>query len=122
MIKLKYFTEAEFQRCDPPCSMGDMDGNLLYLLDKIRETAGIPLYLSSAYRSKAYDKAKGRSGNGAHTKGYAVDFRIQGSADRFKIVAAALKCGVERIGIGKTFVHIDTDPSLPSPVMFDYYE
>jgi hypothetical protein len=36
-------------------------------------------------------------------------------------VRAALECGIRRIGIGKTFVHLDNDASLPQGVMWDYY-
>lgn len=117
----KYFKESEFRQCTPACSIDQMDAEFLSLLDRIRETAGIPLVLTCAYRSKAYDLSKGRSGNSAHTRGKAVDIRCNTSANRMKIVDAALRCGVKRIGIGKTFVHIDNDKSLPQGVIWDYY-
>lgn len=118
----KHFKEIEFQRCVPPCSERDMNPAFLSRLDEVRETAGIPLVLSCAYRSADWDKSKGRSGNSAHTRGLAVDIVCRSSATRYKIVTACIKCGINRIGIGKTFVHIDTDTSLPQGVMFDYYE
>lgn len=118
----KYFKPAEFNRCSPSCSIEDMDADFLALLDKVREDAGIPLVLTCAYRSKSYDKAKGRSGNSAHTKSCAVDIRCNASQTRMKIVQSALKNGITRIGIGKTFVHIDNDKSLPQGCMWDYYE
>lgn len=118
----KYFKDAEFRKCVPSCSINDMDADFIALLDTIRERAGIPLVLNCAYRSVAYDKKKGRSGNSAHTRGKAVDIRCNTSANRHKIVKAALECGICRIGIGKTFVHIDNDKSLPQNVLFDYYE
>lgn len=117
----KYFSAIEFQKCDPPCKITDMQPEFLELLDRIREKAGIPLVLNCAYRSRAWDLRKGRSGNSAHTKGLAVDIRCNSSANRMKIVAAAIACGITRIGIGKTFVHLDADKSLPQNVMFDYY-
>lgn len=117
----KYFTAAEFHRCTPACSIQQMDPEFLALLDRVREAAGIPLVLTCAYRSREWDEAKGRSGNSAHTRGKAVDIRCNASATRYKIVRAALECGVRRIGIGKTFVHLDNDASLPQGVMWDYY-
>lgn len=99
-----------------------MDGAFLSLLDEVREKAGIPLMLNCAYRSSSWDKSKGRSGNSAHTRGKAVDIRCNASVTRYKIVKAALDCGVRRIGIGKSFVHLDNDDSLPQDVIFDYYE
>lgn len=118
----KYFSASEFKKCIPSCSIEDMDGAFLSLLDRVREKANIPLVLNCAYRSKEYDKSKGRSGNSAHTRGKAVDIRCATSTNRIKIVKAALDCGIRRIGIGKNFIHIDADESLPQDVMFHYYE
>ena len=118
----KYFPESEVKKCVPSCSERDMDGAFLSLLDEVREKAGIPLVLNCAYRSSSWDKSKGRSGNSAHTRGKAVDIRCNASVTRYKIVKAALDCGVRRIGIGKSFVHLDNDDSLPQDVIFHYYE
>ena len=120
MVKSKHFSESEFKRCDPPCSLQDMSQVLMDKLDSAREAAGIPFVLNCAYRSVAWDKAKGRSGNSAHTRGLAVDIRCNTSANRFKIVSALLSVGFRRIGIGKSFVHADIDDSLTQDVMFDY--
>ena len=117
----KYFAPAEFRACTPSCEISQMDAGFLELLDQVREEAGIPLVLNCAYRSKAQEKKMGRSGNSAHTRGRAVDIRCNASSTRYKIVAAALGCGIRRIGIGKTFVHLDNDDTLPQGVMWDYY-
>ena len=117
----KYFTASEFQRCSPSCSIKQMDADFLDLLDRVRERAGIPLVLNCAYRSKEWDQAKGRTGNSAHTRGKAVDIRCNTSQNRYRIVKAALECGVRRIGIAKTYVHLDNDTSLPQGVIWDYY-
>lgn len=122
MKTARYFQDAEFRRCSPACSIEDMDDEFLFVLDQVRAKAGIPLVLNSAYRSPAYDKAKGRTGNGGHTKGMAVDIRCNTSQNRYKIVKAALECGIRRIGIGKTYVHLDGDPSLAQDVIWHYYE
>lgn len=125
MNKARYFKDAEFRKCSPACSIDDMDEKFLATLDAIRQKAGIPLVLNSAYRSKAYDQSMGRTGNSAHTYGKAVDIRCNSSANRIKIVKAALECGIERIGIGSTFIHIDSGgkrENLPTGVMWDYYE
>ena len=118
----KYFSESEFKKCVPSCSERDMDGAFLSLLDEVREKAGIPLILNCAYRSSSWDKSKGRSGNSAHTRGKAVDIRCNASVTRYKIVKAALDCGVRRIGIGRTFVHVDTDETKPQGVIWHYYD
>lgn len=118
----RYFSEREFERCTPSCDRESMEQEFLDLLDRIRATAGIPLLLSSAYRSPAYDKSKGRSGNGAHTYGLAVDIVCNNSKTRYKIISACIQCGVQRIGIASNFIHIDMGESvkLPAPCIWTY--
>lgn len=118
----KYFAASEFVKCSPPCSISQMDGGFLDLMDRVREAAGIPLVVNSAFRTRSWELAKGRSGSSAHTKGLAMDIRCNTSQNRYKIINAALACGIRRIGIGKSFVHLDNDPSLPQGVIWDYYE
>lgn len=116
----KYFSPAEFQACSPSCNINDMDQRFLNILDQIREEVGQPLSITSAYRTKKWDQSKGRSGNGAHTKGLAVDFLCKTGTLRAKIVAAALQCGIHRIGIASDFVHVDIDDTLPQNVIWTY--
>lgn len=117
----KYFSEGEFRRCVPSCSINDMDKEFLDILDKIREDSGIPLILNCAYRSVEWDKAKGRSGNSAHCRGMAVDIRANNSSTAYKIVKAAMDNGICRIGIGNGYIHLDNDDSLPQNVIWNYY-
>jgi uncharacterized protein YcbK (DUF882 family) len=101
-----------------------MEQDFLDVMDDIRRKARIPLVINCAFRSREYDKKKGRTGNSAHTQGLAVDIRCNASENRFKIVKAALECGITRIGIGKTFIHIDMGErvGLPANVIWHYYE
>lgn len=108
MITARYFVESEFKRCNPPCSLQDMRQDFMDTLDRIRDKAGIPLILNSAYRSKVWDTAKGRTGDGAHTLGVAVDIRAYSNTSKYKIIKAALECGVTRIGVYASWIHIDT--------------
>ena len=118
----KYFSPKEFRACAPSCDISQMEPGFLDLMDRVREAAGIPLVLNCAYRSREWDLAKGRSGNSAHTRGRAVDIRCTTSTNRLKIVAAAIACGINRIGIGKNFIHLDNDTTLSQGVMWHYYE
>ena len=116
----KYFSEEEFKNCIPSCSLNDMNKDFMMLLDELREKCGIPLVINSAYRSKEYDIAKGRSGNGAHTKGKAVDIRCNDSINRHKILKNAIKLGFNRIGISSSFIHLDVDDTLVQNVCWLY--
>ena len=121
MNKARYFTEKEFKACSPSCSIEDMKQDTLNRLDKARELAGIPFVLNSAYRSVAWEKSKGRSGEGAHTEGRAVDIRCNSNANRLKIVKALIEAGFNRIGIGKTYIHADDSKVRTQNVMWHYY-
>lgn len=116
----KHFKAVEFERCTPSCSIDEMDQEFLDKLDALRERCGMPLIINCAYRSRAWDKAKGRSGNSAHTEGKAVDIRCNSSATRMRIVKAALELGFNRVGIEGSFVHIDTSEVLPQGQMWVY--
>lgn len=117
----KYFLPSEFKACTPSCSIEQMDQAFLAKLDAVRERAGIPLVLNSAYRSPAWEKKHGRAGTSAHCEGKAVDIRCNASSNRYKIVKAALECGVRRIGIGPTYIHIDMAGDHAQDVIWDYY-
>lgn len=120
MITSKYFKEAEFQRCSPSCSLQEMSQAFINRLDATREAAGIPLLLSSAYRSAAWDKAKGRSGKGDHPQGMGADIVCRSSDTRMKILRAAFEVGWTRIGIGDTFIHLGMGADLPDNVVWLY--
>ena len=120
----RYFKAEEFRKCVPACDISDMSPAFLAKLDRVRERAGIPLVLNCAYRTRQWDKAKGRTGTSAHCTNpcVAVDIRCRTSANRFKIVRAAIEEGIRRIGIAKTYVHLDDDPTKAQDVIWDYYD
>lgn len=114
MIKLsgyKHFKPYEFECCVPKCHISDMDADFLGVLDSARELAGIPFRLNSAYRSKEYELSRGRTGLSSHTKGLAVDIRCTDSRKRYLIVNSLIAVGFMRIGINKTYIHVDADDS-----------
>lgn len=113
----KFFKDDEFQRV--ACTRSQINDDSLRRLDRAREIAGIPFVLTSAYRSPEHDISCGRSGSGAHTLGQAFDIACCSSVVRWKIVHAALAAGFPRIGIGKTFIHLD-DSKISGPVIWLY--
>lgn len=121
MYTPKYFSAQEFKRCTPSCSIEDMDEEFLRKIDEVREKAGIPMYMLSAYRSPQWEVGKGRSGKGDHPQGCGVDFRCLTGAERYKILRAAFEVGFRRIGIAKTYIHLGTGENLPQDVVWHYY-
>ena len=118
MYNSKYFSNDEFKRV--ACTRSQINDDSLRRLDRAREIAGIPFILNSAYRSPETDRASGRSGKGAHTLGKAFDVSCVDSRSRYLIVLGALSAGFTRIGIGKTFIHMDDAFELPTPRIWLY--
>ncbi|AYQ58207.1 putative peptidase [Microviridae sp.] len=114
MTKLKYFKPAEFNRCNPSCTIDAMDAQFLKELDICRHIAGVPFVLLSAYRSASHDIQRGRSGVGYHTSGRAVDVKCTDSEDRRAIIEGCLACGLT-FGVYPSFIHID---NRPRPIAF----
>lgn len=106
----KHFKPYEFECCVPKCKIDDMRPEFLRALDNAREFAGVPFVLSSCFRSEEYEKSKGRTGTSSHCKGCAADIRCSDSRKRFIIVNSLIAAGFQRIGINKTFIHVDSDP------------
>ena len=120
MIKAKYFTEDEFKRCSPACSLQDMQQDFMDMLDRAREIADIPFVLNSAYRSVAHEKKMGRNGSSAHTLGCAADIRCNTDRNRFAIIDALIRVGFWRIGIAKTYIHADNSRQHSQQVVWLY--
>lgn len=120
MITSKYFSEREFQKCTPSCSLQDMKQEAMDKFDKAREIAGIPFVITCAYRSKEWDVSRGRSGEGAHPHGYALDIKCNSSVNRMKIIKALVAVNCRRFAIGRGFVHADFDPNLSQDIMWEY--
>lgn len=117
--KYPHFSEAEFSSCVPPCFSQSMNDKFMRRLEAARVYAGVPFKLNCAFRSKAWDVSKGRSGNSYHTLGRAVDIACTDSHLRGVIVHSLLAHGFRGIGIGKNFIHVDDRPEF---CFFHYYE
>lgn len=119
-VTSKYFSESEFERCTPPCSLQKMKQSTMDMFDEARRLAGIPLVINSAYRSVDYEKSKGRAGTSSHTLGKAIDIRCNSIETRYKIVVALLNAGFTRIGIANNFIHADNSEKHQQDVIWLY--
>jgi zinc D-Ala-D-Ala carboxypeptidase len=108
---MKYFKIREFDSPDVEGSGSWMNEKTLELLDEARGIAGIPFVINSGYRTKNHNLKVGGVSNSAHLKGYAVDLECKNAGDAHKIITAAFICGFNRVGISKSFIHLDNDPS-----------
>ena len=52
--------------------------------------------------------------------GLAADIACSASLDRFTIVDALIDAGFNRLGIAKSFIHVDSDPDKAPYVIWTY--
>jgi uncharacterized protein YcbK (DUF882 family) len=106
---MKHFRLSEFDSPDVKGSGYMMDEEFLELLDEARSLADIPFVINSGYRTQKHNAKLNSKPTSSHTKGLAADIRCVSDRDRFIIVESLLNVGFSRIGIAKTFIHVDLD-------------
>lgn len=110
----KNFSTYEF-RCNCGCGICNVSKLFLSQLQAARDIAGISFSINSGCRCPKYNAspAINSKANSDHVTTPLIpccgaDLRCYYSIDRYKIINAALKAGIERIGIAKSFIHLGT--------------
>lgn len=98
----------------------DVDDSLIIALEKLERESGLELEFSSGYRCKACNAAAGGVKNSAHLRGMAVDILVDNSSERWHLLSSIAKMGFRRIGVGRGFIHLDLDLTLPQDVVWLY--
>ena len=106
-----YFTVAEF-RCQcgqADCAARDVAPSsfLIAQLDRMRAALGRPMVVASGVRCPKYNRAVQGAEQSAHLAGEAADIACATDRERHALLALAFAVGIGRVGIGRTFVHLD---------------
>lgn len=117
-MNLRFFRLEEFDSPDAPGSGENMQRSTLIRLENARRIAGIPFKINSGFRTVKHNRKVGGKPDSAHTKGHAADISAISGQVKFKIVKACMEAGFKRIGIYRTFIHVDDDPSLPQDTIW----
>ena len=108
---IRHFRREEFGcRCKGKCGgfPVEPDGELVKLLDDIREELGQPIFINSAIRCSEHNSAVGGVKNSQHLLGKAADIHAPGiSPETLAAMAEKYLTGRGGIGVYDTFVHID---------------
>jgi len=125
-----------FSRAEIACKCGNCKGaakispDLMTRLQAMRDDAGV-IQITSGVRCRKHPESRKRT-TSSHVPadlgdlegrcGHAVDIAAVGSRRRFRLLAAAIAAGFTRIGIGKSFLHLDNDYKKSQGVIWDYYK
>ena len=103
----KYFKDSEIVGLKP---------ELVQLLDKAREIAGVPFKITSGFRTPEQNKKVGGVQDSAHETGLAVDLLVKDSVSGGKILLSLAQVGIKRFGFyGDGHIHCDIDYTKPNP-------
>ena len=122
LVSATYFMSSEFDSPDQRGSGELIHPVLVGKLDSIREDVGFPLIINSGVRTETHNEQVGGVTQSAHTYPCycAVDVRYKTKAQQRAIIGSAKKHGITRIGIGRTFIHMDIDTTKPQNVVWYY--
>lgn len=96
-----------------------MDAAFLDSLQGARDVAGHALRITSGFRCPLHDESKKRP-TSSHTLGRAVDISTPDSRRKHSVVRAVIRVGLNRIGVGENFVHVDGDKDKAENVLWTY--
>ncbi len=88
-------------------------------LQQVRDAAG-PLVITSGVRCADHNARIGGVPDSAHVMGVAADIACRSSGRRMALIRGLLAAGFTRIGVAKTFVHVDADVTKPDNVLWEY--
>lgn len=102
------------------CNENMIDPRVEAMHARIEADVGEKVIVTSGYRCAKHNKEVGGSETSSHLKGLAWDVAVKDSRIRYRILNAAIRMGIHRIGIGKTFLHLDIDRSKDPRVIWMY--
>lgn len=118
-----HFAPREFAcKCgSPKCSAPKtIVAELLEMLEILRARLGRPMVITSGARCPAWNEASGGRPGSAHLTGEAVDIQAATDAERGSLIEEAFRIGFRRVGVARSFVHLDVSKTLAKPRVWLY--
>ncbi len=112
------FNRSEFA-CKCGCGKDDIKEELVIKIQLIRDQLGRSIRINSGIRCEQHNANTKASPSSSHIDGWAADLGYSGSAERYGLLKAAIEV-FDRVGIAKTFIHVDVDSSKSPRVVWLY--
>ena len=111
----KNFSKSEFECKDGSEMPKDVFENIKVLAEQmqvLRDELGVPIHLTSAYRSPSHNRKAGGKSNSQHLYGKACDMQVKGMSPKkvYLTIERLIKEGKMKqggIGVYNTFLHYD---------------
>lgn len=114
-----YFEKKEFD-CKCGCGLNNMQESHMDKLLMARITANTPFIIRSGSRCPEHNKNSGGAPNSDHLTGHGSDIEAKSGRKKFIVENTLRESGFNRMGRGKTFVHVGDDPKNPPDVYWTY--
>ena len=118
----EHFSRKEFA-CKCNCGADDISEELVEKLELVRFIYKKPMTITSGVRCEKHNASPAVQGrkNSTHLKGWAADIAVSGCFQRDQL-AGYLRMQFNRMGIAKTFIHVDVgdEHGKPSPCLWVY--
>tara|TARA_Y100000310_G_scaffold274715_1_gene290893 strand:- start:840 stop:1205 length:366 start_codon:yes stop_codon:yes gene_type:complete len=116
----KNFSKHEFA-CKCGCGQENMHYGFVLALQRVRNNVTGKIKINSGFRCRKHNASKkvGGKPTSSHLKGIAVDIACKGSKKRHELLFL-LGHEFNRIGIGKDFIHVDSDHVKANNVIWVY--
>ena len=104
----------------PCCNENLIDPRVVHWVQAVEVELHTTLTITSGYRCEKHNLEVGGSKTSSHLKGLAVDLACTTSRLRSNLIRMAVRLGITRIGIGKSFLHLDIDQQKDQNVIWLY--
>jgi len=112
------FNKVEYA-CKCGCGRDNIKEELAIKIQQVRDIVGRSIVINSGIRCEKHNGNIGASETSSHIGGWAADLGYNGSGERFQLLNAAFQV-FDRVGIAKTFIHVDVDANKTAGVVWLY--
>jgi len=114
----EHFSKSEFA-CKCGCGFDAVSPAFIKRLEQVRTLYGKPIKVHSGCRCKKHNEEEGGKDDSSHLYGEAGDLDTPNSTERYELLQFCLLY-FNRVGVGKTFIHVDIDKAKPQDVCWVY--